>query len=43
MLLNLFLVEMWGGVMFDVVYCFLKEDLWEWLLDFCEKMLNVLF
>ncbi|WP_163970781.1 pyruvate carboxylase [Oceanobacillus halotolerans] len=39
---NLFSVEMWGGATFDVAYRFLKEDPWERLLSFREKMPNVL-
>lgn len=38
-----FLLEMWGGVIFDVVYNFLKENLWEWFECLCKVILNVLF
>lgn len=38
-----FLLEMWGGVIFDVVYNFLKENLWECLERLCKVILNVLF
>lgn len=41
-LLGLFLVECWGGVIFDVVYCFLQECLWQWLCDICVWMLNLM-
>ncbi|GGA83650.1 pyruvate carboxylase [Ornithinibacillus halotolerans] len=39
---NLFSAEMWGGATFDVAYRFLKEDPWERLLKFREKMPNIL-
>ncbi|MFA1818696.1 pyruvate carboxylase [Virgibacillus oceani] len=39
---NLFSVEMWGGATFDVAYRFLKEDPWDRLLKFREKMPNLL-
>lgn len=40
---ELFSFEMWGGVIFDVVYCFLKEDFWKCFEDFCKEVLNILF
>ncbi|MCH6265751.1 pyruvate carboxylase [Neobacillus citreus] len=40
---ELFSFEMWGGATFDVAYRFLKEDPWDRLLNFREKIPNVLF
>lgn len=42
MLPQLFSVECWGGATFDVAMRFLKEDPWERLAQFREKMPNLL-
>lgn len=36
------LLEIWGGVMFDVCICFFGEDLWECLCVLKKVMLNIL-
>lgn len=42
MMPQLFSVECWGGATFDVAMRFLKEDPWERLVQFREKMPNLL-
>lgn len=39
---DLFSIEMWGGATFDVSMRFLKEDPWERLSEFREKVPNIL-
>lgn len=38
-----FSMENWGGVMFDVVMCFLYECFWWWLQEFWEFIFNIFF
>lgn len=41
LIFGLFLVEVWGGVIYDVVLWFFGEDLWEWLDKLCVVLLNI--
>lgn len=38
-----YLLEMWGGVIFDVVLRFLNEDFWERLREIKKRVKNIKF
>lgn len=40
---NLYVLECWGGVIFDVVFCFLYEDFWDCFCKMCKLIFNIFF